>query len=220
MEMGTRELMARRAAQELSRGNLVNLGIGIPTLVAEFIDPALNIVLHSENGFTGLGPAPKKGSEEPDLTNAGGFPVTMLPGGAYFDSLVSFAIVRGGKLDVTILGGLEVNQRGDLANWIVPGKIVPGMGGGMDLALKARKTIVIMTHCTKDGEPKILKECSLPLTARECVNMIITDLAVIEVTPDGLVLREVAQSISPEEVIRKTQAPLKVTEPLGIMEGM
>lgn len=219
MEMGTRELMALRASRELSPGNVVNLGIGIPTLVAEFIPPELNILLHSENGFLGLGPAPDKGREEPDLVNAGGFPVTLQKGGSYFDSLISFALVRGGKLDVTILGGLQVSERGDLANWIVPGRIVPGMGGGMDLALKARKTLVLMTHCTKEGEPKILKECTLPLTARECVNLIITDLAVIEVTEEGLVLREVAGHTTQEEVQERTGVPLIIPSALKVMEG-
>jgi acetate CoA/acetoacetate CoA-transferase beta subunit len=210
MGLGIKEKMARRAAAELRHGDIVNLGIGLPTLVADFIDPEKQVILHSENGFLGMGGTPTKGKEDPNLINAGGFPVTLDRGGCYFDSLTSFAIIRGGKLDVTILGALQVSARGDLANWIVPGQRVPGMGGGMDLALKAKKTIVLTTHCAKDGSPKIVEECTLPLTAAGCVKLIITDLAVLEVTPEGLLLLEMDESVTLEELREKTGATFQL----------
>lgn len=204
MGMGIKEKMARRAAEELEYGHIVNLGIGLPTMVADYIPAEKQIMLHSENGFLGMGGTPAKGEEDPHLINAGGFPVTINPAGSYFDSLTSFAIIRGGKLDVTILGALQISRSGDLANWIIPGKRVPGMGGGMDLALKARKTIALTTHCAKDGSPKLVEECTLPLTAAGCVDLIITDLAVLKVVPRGLLLVEKNDGITLEELRQKT----------------
>jgi len=212
--------MAKRAAEELHHGDIVNLGIGIPTLVANFIPDNIRIVIHSENGFLGIGSSPILGEEDPDLVNAGGFPVTLIPGGSYFDSLLSFSIVRGGHLDITILGALEVSEEGDLANWIVPGKLVPGMGGGMDLAEKAKRTIVLTTHTDKKGKPKIVKKCSLPLTAQRCVDLIITDMAVLKVEKEGLILKEIAESSTVEEVIQATDARIIVSSDLKVIKGL
>lgn len=220
MELGKREIMAKRAAEELHHGDIVNLGIGIPTLVANFIPDNIRIVIHSENGFLGIGSSPILGEEDPDLVNAGGFPVTLIPGGSYFDSLLSFSIVRGGHLDITILGALEVSEEGDLANWIVPGKLVPGMGGGMDLAEKAKRTIVLTTHTDKKGKPKIVKKCSLPLTAQRCVDLIITDMAVLKVEKEGLILKEIAESSTVEEVIQATDARIIVSSDLKVIKGL
>ncbi len=206
----SRYRIARRAAQEIQDGMLVNLGIGIPTLVANYVPPELQVFFHAENGILGTGPSPAKGSEDPALCNAGGFPVTIVPGASYFDSATAFGIIRRGYVDITILGALEVSQHGDLANWIVPGKRVPGMGGAMELAQKSRKVIVLMNHTNKQGESKILKQCSLPLTAPRCVDMIITEMAVMEVTDEGLILREVMAPFTAEEVIRQTDAELIV----------
>jgi 3-oxoacid CoA-transferase B subunit len=208
--MEAREIIARRVARELKDGDVVNLGIGIPTLVAEFIPPAIEVCLHSENGLVGMGPGAPAGFADKDLTNAGGQPVTVMPGGAFFDSCLSFLIIRGGHLDVTVLGALEVDEDGNLANWSVPGKMVPGMGGAMDLTVGARRVIVAMEHCHKDGRPKILKRCRLPLTARQEVDLIVTDKAVIEVTGSGLLLREVAPDTTVEEVRNVTEAVLQV----------
>ena len=212
MGLGIKEKMAVRAARELDNGDIVNLGIGLPTLVADYIPDDKKIIFHSENGFLGMGGSPSPGEEDPMLINAGGFPVTINSCGSYFDSLTSFAIIRSGLLDVTILGALQVAANGDLANWIVPGKRVPGMGGGMDLALKAKKTIIMTTHCAKDGSPKIVEECSLPLTALGCVDLVITDLAVIKVTGKGLVLEELNEGVGLDEVIDKTAADLIISE--------
>lgn len=216
--MRPRELIARRVARELKDGDVVNLGIGMPTMVANYIPTGVEVIFHSENGFVGLGPAPEEGKEDRDLTNAGGQPVTILPGGACFDSAFSFLIIRGGHLDATVLGALEVDEEGNLANWMVPGKMVPGMGGAMDLVVGAKKVIVAMEHLNKKGEPKILKQCRLPLTATKQVNLIVTEMAVIEVTPEGLLLKEIAPGLTVEEVQEATEAELKVAADLKIME--
>lgn len=212
-----RELIARRIAREFKDGDVVNLGIGLPTLVANFIPEGINIILQSENGFVGLGPTPEPGEEDPNLTNAGGQPVTIKPGGAFFDSATSFTIIRGGHLDVTVLGALQVDQMGNLANWMVPGNLVPGMGGAMDLTVGAKKVIVATEHVTKNGSPKILKECTLPLTAKGEVDLIVTDMAVIEVTPTGLLLKEIAPDTTVDQVIVATEAELKIDENLREM---
>ncbi len=213
--MDKRNLIAGRIAKEFADGDIVNLGIGMPTLVANFIPKDKRVILQSENGFTGLGPAPVPGEEDPDLTNAGGQAVTILPVGASFDSAVSFSIIRGGHLDATVLGALEVDAQGNLANWMIPGKMVPGMGGAMDLVVGARRVIIATEHCTRDGKPKILKKCRLPLTAVGEVDLIVTELAVIEVTAEGLVLRELSENTSLEEVIEKTEADLIIPDQIG-----
>ncbi|MFA6091565.1 MAG: 3-oxoacid CoA-transferase subunit B [Elusimicrobiota bacterium] len=207
--------IARRIARELPDNSLVNLGIGMPTLVADYLPKDKTILLHSENGFIGLGPQPEAGKEDLDLVNAGGKPVTMIPGGCYFDSAMSFAIIRGGHLDVTVLGALEVDEEGNLANYMIPGKMVPGMGGAMDLVVGAKKVIISMEHVNKNGASKILPKCTLPLTARKEVDLIVTELAVIRVTPQGLVLEEVAEDSSVEEVVSKTAAKLKMAPQIG-----
>lgn len=213
-----KEIIASRVAMEMHDGDIVNLGIGLPTLVSNYLPEDINITLHSENGFVGL--APVSGVVDSDLVNAGGKPAGIFPGGAIFDSLMSFALVRGGHIDVTVLGGLQVDERGNLANWMVPGKMVPGMGGAMDLVAGAKKVIVAMEHTAKDGSPKILESCSLPLTGKGVVSMIVTELAVIRVTTEGLVLEEIAPTISLEDVLAKTQATMKVSDTLKIMKGI
>lgn len=205
-----RERIARRAAREIEDGMIINLGIGIPTLVADFIPPDVRVLFHAENGILGTGPSPKKGEENPMLCNAGGFPVTLEKGASFFDSATAFAIIRRGLLDMTILGVLEVSQSGDIANWIVPGKRVPGMGGAMELAQKAKKVMVVTTHLDKNGRSKIVRECSLPLTARAAADWIITDMAVMQVRPDGLYLREVMYPYCVADVIGATEAELKI----------
>lgn len=207
--------LVKRIAQEFPDGALVNLGIGMPTMVANYIPAGRTILLQSENGFTGLGPAAQKGKEDPRVVNAGGQPVTIVPGGAFFDSSLSFAIIRGGHVDYTVLGGLEVDMEGNLANYMIPGKMVPGMGGAMDLVVGAKNVIVAMEHVNKNGAPKILKKCSLPLTAKGEVDLIVTDLAFIRVTKKGLVLEEIAEDTTVEEVIKATEAPLHVAGKLG-----
>jgi len=214
----SREIIAKRVSKFFQAGDLVNLGIGMPTIVANYIPAEANIMLHSENGFIGLGPTAAEGEEERDVVNAGGVPVTIVPSGACFDSSMSFALIRGGHLAATVLGALEVDEKGNLANWMVPGKMVPGMGGAMDLVAGARKVIIAMEHTTKEGKPKILKSCTLPLTAANEVDYIVTELGVMEVTKDGILLRELTPGITVEEIQAKTEAKLIIPEKIGTME--
>jgi acetate CoA/acetoacetate CoA-transferase beta subunit len=211
-------MIARRIAQELKDGDVVNLGIGLPTMVNDFIPPGVEVTLQSENGFVGLGPNPEPGEEDPDLVNAGGQPVTILPGGAFFDSALSFAIIRGGHVDVTVLGALEVDAEGNLANWMVPGKMVPGMGGAMDLVVGAKKVIVATTHVTKNGEPKLLKKCRLPLTAAKQVNLVVTDMGVFEVKGGSMIMLEKNPEFTVDEIQAATEADLVLSPDLKDMD--
>ena len=210
----TREEIARRAAQELREGMYVNLGMGIPTLVTRFVPMGMTVFLQSEHGILGLGPPPPSGQEDPDFADASRMPVTVIPGASLFSSAESFAMIRGRHLDMTILGAFQVSARGDLANWMVPERGVGSIGGAMDLVYGARRVVVTMEHVTKDGNPRVVERCDYPLTGRECVDLIVTDLAVIEVGNDGLVLKEVAPGETPEEVQAKTGAKLTVSPEL------
>ncbi|MEH7348172.1 3-oxoacid CoA-transferase subunit B [Gottfriedia acidiceleris] len=214
MGIDFRQKIAMRAAKEIKNGMIVNLGIGIPSIVPDYLPEDVHVMFHAENGVMGIGPSPEKGKEDENLCNAGGFPITVLKGASYFDSATAFGIIRRGLLDLTVLGALQVSEKGDLANWIVPGKRVPGIGGAMDLAQKAKRVIVVMNHTDKAGNPKIVKECSLPLTSKSCVDLIITEMAVIEVVNSTLVLKELMSPYTVEDVIEKTGAKLEISTDL------
>ena len=212
-----RNQIAQRIAQEVEEGFTVNLGIGIPTLVANFISLSKNIMLQSENGLLGIGPFPLNDEVDPDLINAGKQTITTVPGASFFSSADSFAMIRGGHIDLTVLGAMQVDQNGNIANWMVPGKMVKGMGGAMDLVASAKRVIVAMQHVDKSGESKLLKECTLPLTGIHCIHRIVTDMAVVDVTPTGFLLREIAPGFEVEDIIKATEAPIQIASDLKIM---
>ena len=212
-----REVIAKRAAKELHNGDVVNLGIGLPTLIPNYLPEGISVTLQTENGAMGMGPSPAEGEEDKNLINAGGGFITLNPGACTFDSATSFAIIRGGHVNVSILGALQVDEKGNLANWIIPGKMAPGMGGAMDLVVGAKRVILAMEH-TQKGNPKILKECTLPLTAAGQVNMIITEMGVMDITPEGIVLRELHPAFTVEEVQAATQAKLIISPDLKPMD--
>lgn len=217
MTILTRDQIAKRIAQEVQDGSVVNLGIGIPTLVANYIPKHFFVIFQSENGLLGMGPFPKKAEVDPDLINAGKQTVSAVAGASYFDSAQSFAMIRGGHVDLTVLGAMEVDPAGNIANWMVPGKLVKGMGGAMDLVAGANHVIVAMQHQDKSGASKIVKRCTLPLTGQNCVDRVVTDMAVLDVTPEGFVLKEYAPGLSAEDVIRASEAPIKIDPDVRVM---
>jgi 3-oxoacid CoA-transferase subunit B len=217
-ELPKREIIARRIAREMKDGYTVNLGIGMPTLCANYIPKGIDVLLQSENGMLGIGPFPIEGMEDPDLINAGKETITEIPGASYFSSADSFAMIRGGHVDLTVLGAMEVDECGNLANWMIPGKVVKGMGGAMDLVAGAKRVIIAMEHATREGRPKILKKCTLPLTGVEVVDTIVTEMCVVDITERGLVVRELREGVTLEDVQRVTEAKLNVGAEIGRME--